>query len=357
MKNSFPNSFVHIQLGSISRNIQKIKERVKGRKVLAVVKCDAYRHGAVQVSKQIENVVDWLAVATVDEGIELRMGGIKKPILVFGVPAYDNAAAYITHNLTATISHVSHFSILMDGTSYHLNFDTGMGRLGFSPSQRREVRELAVVNQRLLCRGIYSHYATADDPGSAFAGEQQSRFKAVISDFSEIPLVHMSNTGASTNYPEFDHFHMIRTGLGMLGYNSGHTRHNWLEPALTWKSTAVQVRPIEKGNVVSYSSTWSCPEDGYLATIPVGYGDGVPRSLSNKLKVLIGDKLYPQVGNVTMDYFMVYLGADKIPVGSEVTLLGDKAWNAYDWAEKGGTNVHEILTNITPRVAKKYTQE
>ncbi len=357
MKNNFPNSFLHIQLGAISRNIQKIKDKVNGRKVLAVVKCDAYRHGAVQVSKHIEEAVDWLAVATVDEGIELRMGGIKKPILVFGVPTYDNAAAYITHNLTATISHVSHFSILMDGTSYHLNFDTGMGRLGFSPSQRQEVRELAVLNQRLLCRGIYSHYATADDPGSAFAGEQQSRFQSVVSEFSEIPLVHMSNTGASTNYPEFDHFNMIRTGLGMLGYNSGHTRHNWLEHALTWKSTAAQVRPIKKGDVVSYSSTWSCPEDGYLATIPVGYGDGVPRSLSNKLKILIGDKLYPQVGNVTMDYFMVYLGNEKVATGSEVTLLGDKAWNAYDWAEKGATNVHEIFTNITPRVDKRYSND
>ncbi|MCC5942750.1 MAG: alanine racemase [Balneolaceae bacterium] len=357
MRNNFPNSFVHIRLESVTRNILKIKEKTGGKKILAVVKCDAYRHGAVEVSKHIEETVDWLAVATVDEGIELRMKGVKKPILVFGIPTYDNAAAYITHNLTATISHVTHFSVLMDGTGYHLNFDTGMGRLGFSPAQREEVRALAVMNQRLVCKGIYSHYATADDPGSDFAATQHDRFKEILASFSEIPLVHMSNTGAATNYPGFDHFDMVRTGLGMLGYNSGETRHGWLEHALTWKSTAGQVRAIQKGDVVSYSSTWKCPKDGFLATIPVGYGDGVPRSLSNKLKVLIGEKLYPQAGNVTMDYFMVYLGKEKIPTGTEVTLLGDKAWNAYDWAEAAGTNVHEVFTNITPRVDKRYSND
>lgn len=357
MRNNFPNSFAHIRLEAITRNIQKIKERTGGKKILSVVKCDAYRHGAVEVSKHIEEHIDWLAVATVDEGIDLRMKGIKKPILVFGVPTYDNAAAYITHNLTASISHVTHFSILMDGTGYHLNFDTGMGRLGFKPEQREEVRSLAVMNQRLICKGIYSHFATADDPGSDFAVLQHNRFKDVLASFSEVQLVHMSNTGAATNYPEFEHFDMIRTGLGMLGFNSGETRHHWLEHALTWKSIAAQVRQIRKGDAVSYSSTWSSPEDGFLATIPVGYGDGIPRSLSNKLIVTIGEKQYSQVGNVTMDYIMVFLGKDKVPVGSEVTLLGGTSWNAYDWAEAAQTNVHEIFTNITPRVDKRYSND
>lgn len=354
MKNHFPNSFAEIDLNTILDNIQAMKERIPGKKVLSVVKCDAYRHGAVRVSNHLEDHVDWFAVATLDEGIELRMGGVKKPILVFGVPTYETAAAYQTHNLTATVSHKTHFDILMDGTGYHINFDTGMGRLGFEPEDTSDVRQLAVANQRLICKGIYSHFATADDPGNEFAIEQHNRFREVLTQFSEVKLRHMSNTGAASNY-DFDHFDMFRTGLAMLGYNSGLTRHDWLKPALTWKSRVVQVRPVKKGKRVSYGSTWSAPADGFLATIPTGYGDGIPRSLSNKLKIHINGRMVPQVGNVTMDYIMVWLGKEEVPVESEVTLLGGNGWNAYDWSEHAGTNTHEILTNLTGRVERVYT--
>lgn len=354
MKNHFPNSVAEIDLSAITKNITSLKEKSGNKKILAVVKCDAYSHGAVRVSSHIENFVDWFAVASVDEGIELRLGGIKKPILIFGVPTYKNAAAYQTHNLTATVSDLTHFSILMDGTSYHINFDTGMGRLGVKPEQAEQVRQQASANQRLICSGIYSHYATADDPGSDFVLTQHERFKSILGHFREIPLVHMSNTGATANYPELNHFDMVRSGLGMLGYNPGVTRHDWLEPALTWKSTIAQVRPIKKGDVVSYSSTWTCPKDGYLATLPVGYGDGIPRSLSNKLKVNIGGRMYPQVGNVTMDYIMVYLGDDKVSTDRRVILMGKDSWTAHDWADHGNTNVHEIMTNTQGRVQKTY---
>ena len=354
MKIHFPNSIAEIDLSVITKNIQSIKERSGNKKILSVVKCDAYSHDAVKVSRHIEDHIDYFAVAYVDEGIELRMAGIEKPILVLGVPTYQNAASYQTHHLTATVSHSTHFSILMDGTTYHINFDTGMGRLGFKPEQAEEVRKLAVANQRLTCSGIYSHYATADDPGSDFVVTQQNRFKKILNYFKEIPLVHMSNTGAVANYPDSNHFDMIRTGLGMLGYNPGETRHDWLIPALLWKSTIAQVRPIKKGEMVSYSSTWTCPADGYLATLPVGYGDGIPRSLSNKLQVKIGEKMYPQVGNVTMDYIMIYLGQDQITTNQEAILMGKNSWNAHDWADNGNTNVHEIMTNIQARVLRQF---
>jgi alanine racemase len=354
LKNHFPNSYADIDLHKILNNLKAVRNKAGTEKVLAVVKCDAYRHGAVRVSKHIEEEADWFAVATVDEGIQLRMGGVKKPVLVFGVPDYETAAAYHTHNLTATVSHKTHFDILMDGTRYHLNFDTGMGRLGFMPEQAGEVRQLAILNQRLSCSGIYSHYATADDPGSDFVEEQQKRFREILSNFAEIPLKHMSNTGAAANY-DLDHLDMVRTGLGLLGYNPGTTRHSWLEPALTWKSRVVQVRKIRKGTPVSYSSSWKAPHDGYLATIPVGYGDGIPRSISNKLRLLINGEFYPQSGNVTMDYIMVFLGDRQVPVETEITLLGGGGLNAQDWAESAGTNAHEILTNLTGRVEKVYT--
>ncbi len=353
MKNHFPNSYLEIDLGAISKNIESIKQRVPNKKYLAVVKCDAYSHGVVDVARHIRDQVDWFAVANVDEAIELRRAHITKPILVFGVPTYKTAAAYQTHNLTATVSQLTHFSILMDGTDYHLNFDTGMGRLGFSLDQVKEVRQQAVINQRLTCSGIYSHYATADDPGSDKVLEQADLFSELVKHFGEIPIKHISNTGASTNYV-LDNYDMIRIGLGMMGYNPGKTRHKWLKPALTWNSRIAQVRPIKKGDTVSYGATWASPEDGYLATIPVGYGDGIPRSLSNKLEVSIKGKKYPQVGNVTMDYIMVYLGEDKLSTDEEVTILGGDALNASDWADLGSTNVHEILTNLKGRFERSH---
>ena len=354
MKKHFPNSIAEIDLNLLKQNIDNIKERAGVSKVLAVVKCNAYSHGSTQVARAVRQDVDWFAVANVDEGIELRMNGITKPILVYGVPRYETAAAYQTHNLTATISDLTHFSILMDGTSYHLNFDTGMGRLGFFPDHFQEVRKMAVANQRLICSGIYSHYASADDPGSDFVYEQHHRFKEILSHFPEVPMVHMSNTGAAANYQDLDHFNMIRTGLGMLGYNSGHTVYDWLKPVLTWKTEIAQIRPVKKGVPVSYSSTWIAPEDGYLATLPVGYGDGVPRSISNRLRVSINGEFYPQVGNVTMDMCMIFLGDAKLPPGTGVTLMGGDGWSASEWAKSANTNTHEIVTNLTERISRIY---
>jgi len=354
LKLNFPNSIAEIDLQGITANLDKVRNHTSAEKILSVVKCNAYGHGAVKVARQAEPSVDWFGVAFVDEAIELRMGGIIKPILVFEVPSARTAAAYQTHALTATVSDLTHFSTLMDGTKYHINFDTGMNRLGFAPEQAAEVRKMAVAQQRLICSGIYSHYATADDPGSEFVDSQQQNFRSVLKHFEEVPLVHMSNTGGAVHY-KIDQFNMVRSGLTQLGYTAGREQVDWLTPVLTWKSRLVQVRKINAGETVSYGRTWSAKKDGYIGTIPVGYGDGIPRTLSNKLKVFIDGAFYPLVGNVTMDYIMVNLGDKKLPVETEVTLMGGDGWSAAEWAEAGGSNVHEILTGLSGRMARSYT--
>lgn len=354
MKLHFPNSYAEIDLPTITKNLTELRKRTSAKKILSVVKCNAYGHGAVRVARQAEQNADWFGVASVDEAIELRMGGIKKPILVFEVPTSQTAAAYQTHGLTATISDKVHFSILMDGTKYHLNFNTGMNRLGFSSDQAAEVRRLAVANQRLICSGIYSHFATADDPGSDEVLKQHKQFTSILEHFGEVPLVHICNTGGAVHY-NLDPFDMIRTGLSQVGYTSGRQQVDWLEPALTWKSKVVLVRKIRAGESVSYGGTWTATENGYIGTIPVGYGDGVPRSLSNRLQVSVDGVLYPVVGNVTMDYIMINLRKKKLPAGVEVTILGGEGWDAAKWAEEAGTNVHEILTGLSGRMARSYT--
>jgi alanine racemase len=354
LKLHFPNSYAEIELPAITKNLKELRKRTSANKILSVVKCNAYGHGAVRVARQAEPDVDWFGVASVDEAIELRMGGIKKPILVFEVPSARTAAAYQTHGLTASISDLTHFSILMDGTKYHLNFDTGMHRLGFAPEQAPEVRKMAVANQRLICSGIYSHYSMADDPGSDEVEKQLNLFKEILKHFEEVQLVHICNTGGAVHY-DLEPFDMVRTGLTQLGYAAGHIQPDWLTPVLTWKSKVVQVRQIQKGDRVSYDGTWAASKECYIGSIPVGYGDGVQRSLSNKLKLSINGELYPVVGNITMDYIMVNLGDSKVAADSEAVILGGEAWDASKWAAEAGSNIHEILTGLSGRMARSYT--
>jgi len=194
----------------------------------------------------------------------------------------------------------------------------------------------------------------ADDPGSEEVEQQLDEFRNILEHFGEVPLVHICNTGGAVHY-QLEEFDMIRTGLVQLGYAAGEVQPEWLEPVLTWKSKVVQVKKIQKGERVSYGGTWTASDDCYIGTIPVGYGDGVPRSLSNRLQVSVNGDLYPVVGNVTMDYIMINLGDTKLPADSEVTILGGDAWTAATWAEEAGTNVHEILTGLSDRMARSYT--
>ncbi len=351
----FPNSQALVDLDALDHNLAFLKQLAgAGKKVMAVVKAGAYRHGSVRIAQHLENRADWFAVANPDEAIELREAGIRAPILVFGIPSEASAAIYSEYNLTATVSDTGHFHILPGGTQYQVNFDTGMGRQGFRPEQRAEVRNLVIKHSRITCTGIYSHYATTDDPGSGFAKEQLQRFEQICIDFPEIPLKHISNSGAVVHYNEFPHFDMIRTGLGLFGYTPGHIQPTGLRPVLQWQTKLAAVKKIYKGDTVSYGATWKAPATTTIGTLPVGYADGVPRSLGNKLEVLIRGRYFPVAGNVTMDYTMVDLGNETIPAGTDVTLMGGDAWTAAEWARTAGTNIHEILTNLTGRVQKVY---
>ncbi|MGF1670146.1 MAG: alanine racemase [Balneolaceae bacterium] len=352
----YPNSRAVIDFSILKKNIKALKQLAgPDKKIMAVIKADAYSHGAIETALTIENIIDWFAVATADEGIELREAGIIKPVLIFGVPASETGEVFLRNQLTATVSHNTHFSLLSDGTQFHINFDTGMGRLGFKPEECHEVRVMINDHPHLECTGIYSHYATADDPGSVFVMQQSERFKIISDQFPEIENKHISNTGAAVHY-KYEHYDMIRIGLGLWGYTPGIIQSDVLKPVMNWKTFLAEVRPVKKGEAISYGATWKCPHDGYIGTIPVGYADGIPRSLSNKLEVYINGIHYPVAGNVTMDYTMIWLGGRNLEIGTEVELMGGNAWPANKWAETAGTNTHEILTNITPRVKKTYLE-
>lgn len=334
------------------------------------MKADAYGHGAAITARYLDPYVDWFAVATMDEGVELRLSGVTKPILVLGVPSEQTAPAYISHNLTATISHPSHFSLLMDGTRYHLNVDTGMHRLGVQPDQYEEVRSLAILNQRLIASGIYSHLSTADDAKSEFVKTQESSFKEVLSFFPEIPLRHLLNS-SGLFYHQLERFDMVRMGLVQWGYLPGDPKQNvipemqnaWnaIRKVLTWSSRIVETRKISRGEGVSYGARWKAPEDGFISTIPVGYADGLFRLASGKISVMLhhsnGPIRFPIVGSITMDYIMIFTGDMKISSGTKVDLLTDNGPDAWDWAQAADTIPFEVLTRLSNRVVREYSRD
>ncbi len=339
------NSVLTIDLEAIAQNLAVLKHYC-GPEVeqMAVIKANAYGHGAVEVARKLESLVAWFAVNDVDEGIELREHGIENPILIFGVPEAEIADLYKQHDLTATVSAAEHFKLLPSGTDYHLNFDTGMGRLGFRPEQANAVLQLKADYPGLNCTSIYSHFATADEPDSSKPAEQLRLFKKLREKFKEHLMTHLCNSAGIVQCPEA-HFNMVRTGIGLYGYAPGQTTISGLKPAINWSTRLVQINPVKKGETVSYGATWEAETDGLIGIIPVGYADGIPRSLSGHLEVMIQGERYPAAGRVTMNYCMIWLGEKAFEPGTEVQL-----WNKHitprHWADRLGTIPYEILTRI-----------
>jgi alanine racemase len=348
------NATVEINLAKLKQNLQTLRSYLnEDTRVMSVVKADAYGHGALEVASTLEPMVDAFAVNDIHEGIELREQGIAKPILVFEVPQKTIASQYRIHNLTATVSAKEHFDWLPNGTSYHLNFDTGMGRLGFAPEEVERVLSLVEENNNLFCTGLYSHFATADSPGSDFVREQLRLFSTIREQFPQKLLAHIANTGATAFYSDEQQFDMVRLGIGLYGYAPGKTSIEDISPILQWKSKLVQVKPIVEQSTVSYGATWQAPADGNLGIIPVGYDDGLKRSLSKELTVRINGEQYPLVGTITMNYSMVFLGDDKYKAGTPVQLLYAES-NARHWASKINTIPYEILTSVNPKIPREY---
>lgn len=392
MKNYFPNSTAHVDLAALADNVNGLRKLAGGQKLMAVVKADAYGHGAPVCARFLNAHVDWFSVATVDEGIELRLSGVERPILVLGPPSDRTAPAYVSHNLTATVSSVAHFSLLTDGTRYQINLDTGMHRLGIGMAQLQEARAAALLNARLVCSGVYSHFATSDETASPMVAEQVARFEQALTVFPEVPMRHLAN-GAALFQHRLPAYGMVRAGLPLWGYLPGGPAAvtkgeaeasvaGALRPVLRWSSSVAQVRWLEAGESVSYGAHWRAPRAGWLCTVPVGYADGYPRlSPSHSPDGKGADSLWiglpgagdvdggtepetstrssrvPVVGVVTMDYVMAFTGERKLPVGAPVDLLGGAGPDAWDLAATHRTIPYEILTGIQKRVAREYERD
>lgn len=377
-------AWVEIDLKALADNVQQIKRLLSPQTALmAVVKADAYGHGARIVAKTVLGAgASWLGVATVPEGIELREAGIKAPVLILGAVNTPDQIRAIAHwKLQPTLCTPQQALIFArtlgkqeQKLPVHLKLDTGMSRLGTPWQNAAEFVQLVHSLPNLQIASIYSHLATADDPDPTCMGQQHERFQEAIrlllsldtgyptgvyAKGMTLPRLHFANSAATLTDPAL-HYDMVRVGLALYGlYPAAHLKPAIdLKPALQVKARVTQVKTIAAGSGVSYGHQFIASQDMRLAVVGIGYADGIPRNLSNKMNVLIRGQMVPQVGAITMDQLMLDVSAiPDVQTGEVVTVLGqdgDMEIRADDWAAALGTISWEILCGFKhrlPRVA------
>jgi alanine racemase len=368
-------SWVEVSRGRIAENYRAVKEAVGARiEVMPVVKADAYRHGAIEVSRVLESEgVRWLAVSNVEEGVTLREAGIAARIMVMADFLPFERKALIEYNLTPAIHHledIATFDTLAREAGvtahYHLKLDSGMGRLGVrddSETIARAVRGAANAN----LEGLMTHFASAADYSSPQTDRQQARFLQLAQELSTLGVqpgfLHLSSTIAIAYGREAAWGNLVRPGHGIYGYVSparGDAPRQIFKvrPALSWKATILAVKDLPEGELVGYGGIFRTSRPTRIAILAVGYADGLPHRLSNRGKVIAGGKLAPIVGSVSMDVTTIDITEQpELKVGDAVTLLGEEGGERLDAqqiARTAGTISYSVLCGISARVKRIY---
>jgi alanine racemase len=347
-------SEARISESSLIHNLAYLRAAGGDKPTICVVKADAYGHGVSLVAPALAPHTEWFAVAQIQEALELRNLGIHHPILVFAPPQAGSAHLYREHGITAVVSALDQFERLLPGTSIHLHFDTGMHRTGLYPEQLRDVEAALARHASLEFTGLMTHFATADDPDAQAYRAQLRAFDPVIERLGRGVLVHAANS-AALMMQEDARFDAIRPGISLFGIDPAPVQRPGLIPSLTWNSFLIQVKSIRKGDRVSYGGTWEAPSDGYYGVVPVGYNDGLMRPLSGKITLGLPDREVPQVGTITMDACMVWLGSEPAKVGTSVSIYDEDAKRLREWSTHLGTISYELLCAIGPRVSRVLT--
>ncbi len=368
-------AWIEVSGKAIESNVRQLRSKLKDScEFMAVVKADGYGHDAKVVSENaIKGGASQLGVATLKEGIKLRSFGIKVPILVMSnIYAKKDLLTCFRNDLMPTVSTIRECLICNNiGKSnnlkfpLHLKVDTGMSRLGFEFKQF--VQEFSIIKslENIAVKGIYSHLACADEENAlnpkSSAQLQREKFQELLKliniDKIKNIKIHLANSAGMILGKDF-HFDMVRVGLAMYGYNPlEHINEKlFLKPALFLKAKVTFVRIIEKGIGVSYGSKFVSDRKTKLAVLSIGYADGIIRNLSGKINLIHKEKLYPQVGSITMDQMMVDItGSDEIKVGSTMLLLGSdgrRSISPIDWAHKCNSITWEILCSFKNRLPR-----
>lgn len=372
-------AWVEVNLSAIAHNVRQIRRFLSNNTALmAVVKADAYGHGATTVAQTVlKSGASWLGVATIPEGIELREAGIDAPVLVLGATYTSEQIRAIAHwQLQPTLCTPKQALVFSETMaelaarhplSVHLKLDTGMSRLGTPWQQAAEFVQLVHRLPHLKIASVYSHLATADDPNTTVMRQQHQRFESAIQQVRSTgitpPRLHLANS-AGTLASSSLHYDLVRVGLAIYGlYPAPHFREVLdLRPALQVRARVTQVKTLQPGTGVSYGHQFVADRALPMAVVGIGYADGVPRNLSNKIRVLVRGQQVPQIGAITMDQLMLDVSQiSDLQAGEVVTLLGqdgNQCISADDWADILGTISWEILCGFKhrlPRIATNHS--
>lgn len=367
--------YAGINLSAVLHNLEEMHKNInKNTKIVAVIKTDGYGHGALPIAKAIEHV-DYLwgyAVATVDEAMMLIDDGRKKPILVLGVSFPEHFDAIIRNDIRAcvcdyeTAKKLSDIAVAKNKNCHiHIKIDTGMSRIGFQVNEETadiilQISKLPNIN----VEGIFTHFANADDADKSATFTQMDLFNQMCDMLSRrdvfIPIKHCSNSAGIVDIPEAN-MNMVRAGIILYGLwpsDDVNKRNMALRPVMSLKSHISYLKELEAGRKISYGGTYETTKSQLIATVPVGYGDGYARSLSNKGYVLIRGQKAPICGKVCMDQFMVDVShIEGVRVGDAVTLLGRDGSEVITMEELGDLSErfnYEFACLITPRVPRVY---
>ncbi len=361
-----------IRTDILRENMRKIRNAVSEKvKILAVVKADAYGHGAVETSRAVLNGgADMLAVASVAEGVQLRKNGILAPILVLGAVSSADAAAGTEYGLIQTVCSAemvylceSAARALKKQTEVHLKIDTGMGRIGVRTSEElEEVMKALHESEHVILTGAFTHFSDADGDteGMQYTDKQYARFLDLTSSLPEGIIRHCSNSAAIHRRPDFA-MDMVRAGISLYGYPPVPENDLNLEPCMRWTAKISYIKTLPAGEYVSYGRTFRTSASIRAATITCGYADGYHRSASGKAQVLIHGKKVPVIGRICMDQMVADITS--VPEASpedEVVLIGEdegERITAEDIARWSGTISYEILLSVGSRVERMFYEE
>ncbi|MGL4655354.1 MAG: alanine racemase [Sarcina sp.] len=366
--------WAEVNLDNIRSNIREIKKLTKDKEIIAIVKADAYGHGAVDVAPVlIEEGASKLAVAVITEALELREAGIDADIMILGYTPLTFSEKLIMENIEQTVYSLDYARVLSrealklnTKAKIHLAIDTGMGRIGFLPDEDFEDIIKVCSLPGLDIVGIFTHFSTADEADKSYTNEQFKKFKDICTKLEKrgihIPLKHSSNSAAIMDLNE-TYLDGVRPGIITYGYypsNEVQVEKLKLKPALTLKTNIVHLKKLKEDMYISYGRAFKTEKETIIATLPIGYADGYTRLLNGKAKVIIRGQLAPVVGKICMDQCMVDVTDIKgVKLGDEVILIGEDngvKFNADDMAQLIGTINYEIICMLKNRVPRIYLE-
>jgi alanine racemase len=361
---------VEVRPDAIRHNVLVLRRAAGDAQVCAVVKADGYGHGAVTVARAaVDAGATWLGVALVEEGLQLREAGIDAPVLLLSEPPVAAVPDLLAADLTP-VAYRSPFLAALDAAGHHrgdpipvhLKVDTGMGRVGAPAAGWSDLLRHAAVSEGLHVEGLLTHLARADEPDAGTTDEQLDGFDRVLSEAAKLGLHprwrHAANSAGTLLHPRARHT-LVRPGIAVYGLSPDlanvRADDHELEPALRLVTEVTYAKHVPLGTPVSYGHRWYAPADGWLATLPIGYADGVPRALTNVGQVLLDGRRRPFAGTVCMDQLVVWCGDDEPHVGDEAVLLGDQGDDRIlveEWAALVDTITYEIVTQLTARLPR-----